>query len=245
MAAPPVVYFHGMPGGPGEWLLLAPAALQEGAIAPDRNSPDRAGPPLVDLPDKVVVIGFSLGAPTALAFARHQGERVKALHLVSPAAPLQLGAFLGDMAGGALFALAARRPRLFRMVVEAQRLLARHAPALLLGRLFATARGGDAALWAEPTFRNGMARVLREGLGRDSRGFAAEVEAYVADWRGELGQPLARPVTIWQGSADNWTPPAMGEALHASLPGSRLVMLEGCSHYSALQAALARIAAGD
>ncbi len=245
MARAPIVYFHGMPGGPGEWDLLAPAALQEGAIALDRNSPNRDGLALVDLPENVTVIGFSLGAPPALRLARQLGERVEALHLVSPAAPLQLGSFLPDMAGGALFALAARHPRLFRLVVAAQCLLARHAPALLLGRLFATARGGDARLWADPGFRTGLAEVLRKGLGRDARGFAAEVAAFVADWREELAAPLPMPVTIWQGSADNWTPPAMAHALHASLPGSRLVMLDGCSHYSALHTALARIAAGE
>ena len=245
MAQTPIVYFHGMPGGPGEWDLLAPAALLEGTFAADRNSPDRTGPALADPPDKVVVIGFSLGTPHALELARQLGSRAEALHLISPAAPLQLGAFLPDMAGGALFALAARHPRLFRLVVAAQGLLARYAPALLLGRLFATARGGDAQLWADPAFRTGLAEVLRGGLGRDAHGFAAEVAGYVADWRDDLAAPLPMPVTIWQGSADNWTPPAMGRALNASLTGSRLVMLEGCSHYSALQAALARIAAGE
>lgn len=245
MARAPIAYFHGMPGGPGEWDLLAPATLQEGAFALDRNSPNRDGLALVDLPEKVTVIGFSLGAPPALRLARQLGERVEALHLVSPAAPLQLGSFLPDMAGGALFALAARQPRLFRLVVAAQGLLARLAPALLLGRLFASAQGGDARLWADPGFRTGLAAVLRAGLGRDARGFAAEVAAYIEDWRDELAAPLPMPVTIWQGSDDNWTPPAMAHALHASLPGSRLVMLDGCSHYSALHTALARIAEGE
>ncbi|MBK9009813.1 alpha/beta hydrolase [Novosphingobium sp.] len=243
----PVVYLHGMPGGPGEWNLLAPHSLKESAFAPDRNGPE-ASPEAIAARlaernhDGMVLIGFSLGAPVALHLAHQLGDRVRALHLVSPAAPLQLGSFLPQMAGGPLFALAARRPRLFRLVAAAQRLMARHAPGLLFTRLFASAQGADAALAATPAFKEAMAGVLREGLGCDPQGFAREVAAYVRDWRGELAAPLTMPVTIWQGSADNWTPPAMAEALHASLSGSRLVMLEGCSHYTALREALARLA---
>lgn len=245
-AAPlPFAYFHGMPGGPGEWAGNAPPGLAHAAWLVDRNDPDvtfdSIAAALAGLfPDGVSLIGFSAGAFAALQIAARMGPGVRALHLISPAAPLQLGQFLPDMAGGPIFRLAAERPRLFAALVRAERLLARHAPHFLLGRLFATAQGGDAALARDPVFRDAMAQVLRDGLGRDARGFEREVLAYVADWRGDLTR-VAVPVTIWQGDADNWTPPAMGRALHAALPGSSLQVLPGCSHYSTLQAALLRI----
>ena len=187
------------------------------------------------------MIGFSAGAFAALQVALRLGARVRHLHLISPAAPLQLGSFHADMAGGPVFRLAAERPVLFTLLVKVELLLARLAPRFLLGRLMATAQGGDAALARDPAFLSGMAGVLRAGLGRDAAGFAAEVLAYVQDWRGDLAM-VQVPVTIWQGDEDNWTPPAMGQALHAALPGSRLEWLPGCSHYSALQAALRKLA---
>ena len=238
-----LVYFHGMPGGSAEWRACAPAGAS--AFAPDRNSPvstselSRAiagefaqGP--------VTLVGFSAGAPIALALARELGSRCAALHLVSPAGPLQLGDFLDQMAGGPLFRLAARRPGLFKAVVRLEALLARHAPDFLLGRLLATAQGGDVQLRGDTSFRRPMAQVLRNGIGRDPRGFIAEVIAYTGDWRGRLeGQPA--PITIWQGTLDNWTPPAMAQRLTNALPQAQLRLIEGASHYSTLKAALAEI----
>ncbi|WP_164157317.1 alpha/beta fold hydrolase [Sandarakinorhabdus rubra] len=191
--------------------------------------------------EPLTLIGFSLGAPAALAVARDLGKRVAQVHLVSPAAPLALGDFLDDMAGGTLFRMAQSRPRLFRMAVHLQSLLAQTAPNFLLDRLFATAAGKDRALFREPAFRQAMAQVLREGLGRDPRGFIADVAAYVADGGADLAH-VGAPVTIWQGTQDNWTPPAMARALAGALPGPvTLHLLPGCSHYSALRAALARL----
>lgn len=247
-ALPPhqyLAYFHGMPGSPGEWALCAPAHLREAAWLPDRNDPAMTAPVLAEavaarFPEGAVLVGFSMGAFAALQVAARLGGQIKALHLISPAAPLQLGHFLPQMAGGPLFTLAARRPRLFALAVATERLLARHAPHFLFDRLFATAQGGDTALRQNPVFRSAMAAVLRMGLGHDSRGFADEVRGYVGDWRGVLGK-VSAPVTIWQGGADNWTPPAMAQALNAALPGSRLIMLDGCSHYSALRESLTRL----
>lgn len=246
MLALPLAYFHGMPGGPGEWAVNAPETLHGEVWLADRNDPAVTPEPIAGqlaqaYPQGVTLIGFSAGAFAGLQVALNLGESVRHLHLISPAAPLQLGSFHAEMAGGPVFLLASQRPGLFRLLVSAERLLARHVPRFLLGRLMASAQGGDAALARDPAFLSGMAQVLRDGLGRDPRGFEAEVLAYVHDWRGDLAR-LNVPVTIWQGDADNWTPPAMGQALHAALPGSRLEWLPRCSHYSALQAALRKLA---
>lgn len=242
---PQIAYFHGLPGGPDEWAACAPPGLK--AFAPDRNAPVDPATLAAQVATHcgdgpITLIGFSLGTPIALAVARELGSRAGQIHLVSPAAPLQLGDFLGAMAGGPLFAMAARRPRLFRAIARLQGRIARVAPTFLLGRLFASAAGGDVALRGDPAFRAALAQVLHRGLGRDPRGFIAEIEAYVLDWRAALAQTNT-PITIWQGDADNWTPPAMAQALAATLPGPvTLRCLPGCSHYSALRSALAQLA---
>lgn len=238
-----LVYFHGQPGGPGEWQACAPAGLL--AFTPDRNAGVDAGKLAAQIVSRcadgpLTLIGFSLGAPVALAVARRLGGRAAHIHLVSPAAPLALGNFLDTMAGGTLFRLARSWPGLFGLAARLQGLLARTAPLFLLDRLFATAAGDDRPLSRDPAFRQAMADVLREGLGRSSSGFIAEVTAYA---RGQPDLTLGNtPVTIWQGDADNWTPPAMARALAEALPGPvTLNLLPGCSHYSALRAALARL----
>ena len=88
---PHIAYFHGQPGGPGEWQACAPPGLR--AFAPDRTMPvdtaTLAGLVVTHCADgPVTLIGFSLGAPVALAVARALGDRVAHLHLISPAAPL-------------------------------------------------------------------------------------------------------------------------------------------------------------
>lgn len=94
-SAKTAAYFHGIPGGPGEWAVNAPAHLAEAVALPDRNQPsfDAAGF-AAGLPQGATLIGFSLGAHAALKVAAAAGDRVGAVHLVSPAAPLHLGNFL-------------------------------------------------------------------------------------------------------------------------------------------------------
>ncbi|MDP3907613.1 alpha/beta hydrolase [Novosphingobium sp.] len=237
-----VAYFHGMPGGPGEWAANAPAQLVGKVALPDRNQPsfDSAGF-AASLPQGAILIGFSLGAYAALQVAAAAGERVGALHLVSPAAPLQLGDFLPQMQGGKLFWLAANHPSWFGMVSRAQSWVAWKTPGFMLNRLMSGAAGDDRGLIRDPAWRAAMAETLRTGIGFSATGYVSEIRRYVEDWRDTLAQVQA-PVTIWQGDADNWTPPAMAQALAKALPGDvTTVMLPGASHYSALQAALARI----
>ena len=245
---PRIAYFHGQPGGAGEWPLCAPPDLS--AFVPERSA--LPGPAALARQvsehcsrEPLTLIGFSLGAPVALAVARELAGRVANIHLVSPAAPLQLGSFLDDMAGAALFRMAQSSPALFRFVARCESLIARNAPFFLLDRLFARAAGEDAALRRDPAFRTALARILRDGLGRDPGAFVAEIAAYVTDWRPELLH-IRAPVTIWQGALDNWTPPAMAQALAKAVPGPvALHLLPGCSHYSALKAALAELGSAN
>lgn len=238
-----LVYFHGMPGGPGEWACNAPESMNgPGVWVPDLNEAAADPEALAEqCPADATLIGFSLGAFVALETAARAPARVSALHLISPAGPLQLGHFLDAMAGGPLFRMARDRPRLFKTVAGLERQVARIAPGFLLGRLMATAQGEDLALARDPEFREAMAAVLGQGLGRTTAGFVRTVTAYVQDWRSSLAA-ISAPVTIWQGDQDNWTPPVMAAALAAALPGSAaLITVPGASHYSTLRHALRRI----
>ena len=74
-----------------------------------------------------------------------------------------------------------------------------------------------------------------------ARGYRREISGYVAQTSGRLSR-LTQPVTLWQGLADTWTPPAMAQALAAARPETRtLRTFPGLPHYSTLQAALPEI----
>lgn len=253
------VYFHGEPGSPDE-LRLVPGASWPELFAPDRAN-DRPDLPLAAYLDHLAadvlarfpegpvrLVGFSLGAFVAVEIALRlqetAPERALSLDLVSAAAPLGCGDFLPHMAGGMVFSLARQRPRLFAAMTGVQGWLARRAPGLLFGQIFAGAAGADAGLARDPAFRAIIGGILTHSLSRGARGYRREVLGYVVQPPERLAA-LTRPVRLWHGEADTWAPPAMAGALARTLPNVRAVrMFPGLSHYSTLQAALPEILAG-
>jgi pimeloyl-ACP methyl ester carboxylesterase len=257
MAGERFVYFHGQPGSPLELRLCG---LEGWLASPELFAPDRGHerrelplePYMEHLVEGVVrrfpegplrLVGFSLGGFVAVEVALRLAERGRDLRLdlVSAATPLGLGHFLPHMAGGLVFDLAARRPRLFGLLTSLQGGLSRAAPGLLFDQLFRTATGRDAELVADPALRRTLQAMVGRSLRGGARGYRREIVGYVAQ---DVERPsrLDAPVTLWQGDADNWTPPGMAEAFAAVRPEVRTVRtLPGLSHYSTLRAALPEI----
>lgn len=248
------VYLHGLPGSPAELSLAgsgSPWVNPALVFAPDRSVMTGSLPALArDIAawagdNPIDLIGFSLGGAAALRLAPLLGAQVTQIDLIAPAAPLSLGDFLPDMAGGALFGMARDRPALFALACRMQSLAARLAPALLVKALLVDTRGGDAELSREPEFRALLAAILRQTFASGSGAYRAEIAGYVGDWLSAL-DAVTQPVTIWQGDQDNWVPPPMARALAARLPaGAQLELLPGLSHYSALQWYLGQFSPGD
>ncbi|MDT8326198.1 MAG: alpha/beta hydrolase [Roseovarius sp.] len=243
------LYFcHGAPGSPldadlgfagrfGLPRVIAPDLFAAGATGDD---PIKATTAQFDsltekLPDGGIhLVGFSIGAMVAAHIAAARPERINRLTLVSPAAPLQLGDFLPQMAGQPVFRLAARHPHLFTALTYGQGVLTRAAPDFLMRRLFATAGGAEHALLENPDAAEVIRKGLCHGFAQNPKGYARMVAAYVRDWSPVL-DAITCPVDIWQGTADRWVPLAMAQALAARLPGKvRMRLLEGSGHYSTL-----------
>lgn len=245
---PATLYFHGLPGSAAELGSFGPeiaARAERLHVAPRTGDfASLAEEIAAQFPDRpLVLVGFSLGAAAALRVAPHLGERVERIDLVAPAAPLQLGDFPAGMAGAPVFraAMAGRLPFAALAFVQAQ--AARLAPTRMAAALMAKARGADRALAADPCFLAGLAQSLRTSLIDSHAAYTREIRAYVSDWRAQLRQ-VHRPVTIWQGSEDDWTPPAMAAALVAALPGRpQVTMIDGLSHFSTLRHYLERLPA--
>jgi len=241
------VYLHGLPGSPAELLLGGehnswrdPALV----LAPDRSAIHGERESVLSCLASQIeqwaqgapvnLVGFSLGGAIALDLACVLQDQVHRIDLVAPAAPLSLGSFLDDMAGGPLFRLAKDRPRSFAVAALLQGWAARLAPDLLAKALLADVRGEDRSLPASPSFRKMLRMALKDNFANGPYAYRDEVRHYVMDCGTNLAQ-VNQPVFIWQGEQDNWVPPAMAEALASALPaGANLTLLPGLSHYSAL-----------
>ncbi|UZR27786.1 alpha/beta fold hydrolase [Methylococcus mesophilus] len=250
-----VVYFHGAPGAPGEAALFDRLGKAHGLrfLSFDRFAFDRsltgeayfralaeaisgeAGGASVDL------IGFSIGAFVALQTCRHLGAGVRSLHLVSAAAPLEAGDFLGTMAGGGVFRVARTAPALFECLSWGQGLLARAFPAALFSLLFASAAGEDRVLAADPAFQVRMKETLRDCFVERMPGYIRDIEAYVQPW-GAMLSGVEAETHVWHGRQDSWSPVGMADYLASEIPGcSQVEIMEGLSHYSCLHHAAERI----
>lgn len=244
----PVIYFHGTPGSPDECEIFDLYGKQHHLtiICYDRSTidPRLQGDAYYQcIADEIVnkvgakpvdFIGFSIGAFIALQVCRAMNGKVRSLHLVSAAAPLDAGNFIDAAAGKAVFRLAQNHPSAFQRLARVQGWLASRFPGLLLRMLFSSAAGEDNALAADKTFRTAMTKTLKTCFKRDSLGYARDIIAYVQPWNATLAD-ISTDTHIWHGAEDNWSPVAMAFYLESALPGcSKITVLDGLSHYSCL-----------
>lgn len=242
------VYFHGVPGAPGECAIFDAYAKDNGLtfICFDRFSVDSSinGEAYYRLlaeaisrqadGEKVDIIGFSIGAFIALQTCRHMAGRVRNLHLVSAAAPLESGDFLDAMAGKQVFQLAKSFPSLFILLSCWQGMLAWLFPNAFFRLLFGSAAGADKALVADHGFQSWITQVLRSCFMGRVRGYARDISAYARPWQATLAE-ISVNTHIWHGAEDNWSPAAMAEYLKTAIPGcADIEILDGLSHYSCL-----------
>jgi pimeloyl-ACP methyl ester carboxylesterase len=249
------IYFHGVPGGSSELAAFEESARTFGQtiLCFNRFEIDAAlsgSAYFAALADavravagerKINLIGFSIGACVAMHVSYLLGAQVGQLHLVSAAAPLQLGHFLPDMAGKAVFQTAKASTRLFKAMALCQSALARWTPGMLRSMLFRSAAGADRMLASNPEFRLSMNELLHTGLHLGRAGYVRDVLAYVQDWSAIPAQITAETI-LWHGSSDNWSPAEMAICLNSVIPNCRhLNVLEGLSHYSCLHSAAPHI----
>lgn len=184
------VYLHGNPGAPAELALLGGEAVGSW-IALDRAAlplepESRIGQLVTSISElgaegPVRLVDFSAGAHVALQVAARIPAADLTLQLVSPAGPLEIGNFLGKMAGAPIFRAAMQRPRLFAALAGAQSFCAARLPHLLTHFLFATAQGDDRELKADAQFVGRYRQVLQSCLIGGLPSYKAEIEAYVRD----------------------------------------------------------------
>jgi len=243
-----VVYFHGVPGAIEECMVFDDSAKRHNLrfICFDRFSLDadsQGNDYYLSIADAIQeqaddtafdIVGFSLGCHVALKLSVLMRERVRQLHLVSAAAPLESGDYLDDMAGALVFKLAKNSPVAFAVLSYWQSLLCRLSPRFLYALIFASAQAEDKSLSEEPGFQATLQRTLEQSYVQNLKGYMRDVREYVQPWQGLLKRCEGQTV-LWHGAQDNWAPVAMADLLAKELPHVIDVqMIDNASHYSCL-----------
>lgn len=232
------IYCHGVPGSAAEIEGLIP----EGCISPSVLEPlDLAGfdaAVLDNMQKPLHLIGFSLGAMTALRIAASRPTDVGKVTLIAPAAPLELGDFLPYMAGQAVFNIASKGEVAFNLFTKFQRLGVVFAPRQIIKTMFSGSPQADLNLLSNMAFEKTLISGLKSSLGDNQKSYREAVRAYVQPW-GHFLEDIKCSVTIHHGKEDNWAPIEMAYALQEAINSQvDVIAYENLGHYSTLQKAL-------
>lgn len=225
----PVLLVHGFPLSREMWRplvpllsdrfrLILPDLRGHGASAPSaRVTMAEFADDLARLLDDVgesrpvTLVGMSMGGYVAFEFCRRHEARLKALALTNTRAR----ADTEDEARG-------RRETAVRVLREGSAIVAE----AMLAKLFAP----EAPEILRDRWRTIMAATPPAGVAAALEAMATRQDSFTTLRR------LACPVQIVAGALDPITPPDDSRRMHEASPGSRLAILEGTAHMTAVEA---------
>ncbi|MET7734064.1 alpha/beta hydrolase [Streptomyces sp. NPDC005402] len=185
------------------------------------------------------VLGHSGGAPHALACAALLPSRVRrAAALASPAPPdaRDLRWFDGMAASRVEeFTRALTDPLSFAERLAARAADIRRDPAQLLVSLRDGLTDSDRRIVSDPAVGELLLRTYREALRGSSYGWLDDELALLSDWGFDPGA-VTRPVLLWHGAQDTFSPVGHFTWLAERIPRVRPVLQQGTGHFGALKA---------
>ena len=181
--------------------------------------------------ERFAVVGWSGGAPYALATAHELPDRVTRVGLVAPLAPLAGTPFAGELSPAMR-----RRARIARTlpwlvwltVVAETRAFARN-PERALRRAFARAPAADRAVLDDPALRGMLLDSRREAYRQGPTRLLDDALLYLRPW-GFDPADVRVPVRLWHGEEDVTLAPAMGRYLASVLPSCEAEYVAGEGH---------------
>jgi len=245
----PVFFFHGIPGSrlfrpPDEVTTRMGVRLittdRPGSglstYQPGRHIPDWPGD-LVQLADhlgieKFAVAGHSGGGPYTLACALALPGRVVRSATLSGAGPADTREALKTMTPVNRLGISIGRFTpwpLWRLLVWYLYRMGHANPAYLFDRGAKDRPQADTDVLNLPGVLELNYASQSEGLRQGTCGFALEARLLVRPWGFRL-EEIRVPVHVWHGSVDVDTPVAMGQAVAARIPNSRLTIFPGEGH---------------
>ncbi|MEQ8825992.1 MAG: alpha/beta hydrolase [Filomicrobium sp.] len=248
----PVFALHGTPGSRFKFAVADKAAREIGLRL---ISPDRWGYGLTDAPprdvsslshysadlteladalgiDKFGVVGISGGGPFAVAIAAGAPDRVQALALVAPVAPL---ARADERVGVSLFHRFAFRglPRLpgaVAFVFSYFRLALKFVPPLAIRAMASRASVPDRKILARREAAEDLVSTFRAGLAKGVQGPVLDIRCFRADWELDLSSIKAR-ARMWLGGEDRNVPVTAARRLAREIGSMELTDLPGAGHF--------------
>lgn len=248
---PAILCFHGWPGSSRHFVPFADVATALGVrvIAPDRpgigDSSRQPGRRLRDWPNDVVamadsigierfaVLGYSFGAPFALACANALPERVSAVGLVGGVGrvdrrtgdggiprPLRIGLRCALHAPGATAFILGRA---LRAAGEAAPFVARVVPHL--------AEDDGRLLTERPDVTDAVGGAAEEMSRSGGRGAMDDLRAVAQSWGFQPGS-IRCPMFLWHGVDDELVSVEVSERLAAEVPGAALTAWPGRGHFA-------------
>jgi len=245
----PIFFFHGLPGSrlqrhPDESvaqrLAIRLFTFDRPGIGLSTVQPGRR---ILDWPrdvdefadaqgfDRFRVLGWSAGAPYALATAYMLSDRVTKIGLVAPLSPLAGNSLLRELAPRQrrLARVGRWAPWLLRVVASRDRRSFAHDPVAFLERDFAKLAPCDRAVLDDPALKqmllDNQAEAYRQGPG----GLATEARLYLQPW-GFDPSDVRVPITLWLGEHDELFAPAMGRYFTDRLRGTTPTHVPGEGH---------------
>lgn len=238
----PVFYLHGTFGSRLEGRLTHPSALHRHVrvIAPDRPgfglSQRRPGATLLHWPadlaeladrlglERFSVLGVAGGGAFGLACAHQLGERLRALALVSSAAPHDRAGVLSGMdlrVRLMLHFLPRWMPWVLRRMQQRAARLADRDPAGLLREASGTLPPSERPALASPEIAEIFMDAAYESFRSGVDGMVDELRILAEPWGFAL-EAIEPPVFLWHGQTDRVSPVAMAHALAREIPKSQL-----------------------
>ena len=243
----PVLFCHGAPGSRlqfPELLAQIANALNLRIIVPDRPGYGLSDPKpertFIDWPqdvsalmqtlgmEKFRVLGYSMGAPYALACAHAMPDRVTGVVLAGGLAPNIFDASVAAIlpqTSNALFDLARDNPS---DLAPSLQVMAPDANSLLAA-LAANVSVPDKALLVQPAVAAAYLQDTIETLRQGHGAFSTDYILAVQPWGFDL-EEIKQPVHLWHGQEDINTPSAMAEHYAEKLPNSQLHWIPGAGH---------------
>lgn len=245
-----IVALHGTPGSRYKFGIADADARRLGLrlISPDRwgyglsDAPQDAawlGDYAADIADLAQalnlscfgVVGISGGGPYAVALASQLPERVKALALVAPLAPVSRAE---ERRGVSLFHRFAFRglpgvPGAVPLAFLYFRGLLKVSPWLAARTMSARAETPDRKLLADPDIAADLARTFRAGLASGVKGAVLDMRCFCRGWRLDLGA-LNMPGRMWLGGQDRNVPLPAARKLARRIDTLDIIDIDDAGH---------------
>jgi pimeloyl-ACP methyl ester carboxylesterase len=246
----PVIAFHGTPGSHRMWRAGVEAAHTHGfrLIAADRPGYGKStahpgrniATALTDLAHVVStyelarfgLLGVSGGTPFACSAAARYGDRVTALGLVSPLAPVAEADMRPHirLKDHVLFLHASRYPRALRAASMPASALMRYFPKPMFQLSRLTAGKADRELLGHSDI---AAAIVADGMAAAAAGLdgaIADLAIYGQPWAVDFAA-ITAPSLLWIGTADTIVPVEAAIALGRRIRGCEIIRLPGAGHF--------------